>query len=283
VRTAAVDEVKRLTQEGKEQWSAGLAQQERWKKEILETLAETSRKADALVKAVEARIEAFEDQGRSYGAALKDVAAAKTALEQLSATVKKLEERPVAVVAPPASPPAGSPPGGPPPPVAPPSPPPTPSDDTAALKEKVKKAFQDLANPDAGKVWAACMVLGKHGGLEAVEPLLKVLKENKDYYARLGAVTALGQLKACDAMPALIDALVDKESTVFTSANSALMAITGHTPERIVSADSSKTRRNEARAEWVAWWRSNEADVRAKLNQPAKAAAPGGGPGEPGK
>ena len=87
---------------------------------------------------------------------------------------------------------------------------PTP-EQIAAAKEKAKNAIADLASGDIAKIVAACTVLGKSGELEAVEPLVKVLKEAKDSFARGSAANALGSLHACDAVPALIAAFMDKD------------------------------------------------------------------------
>ena len=261
VRTAVADQMKRELQETKEQWDAGRAQLERWKNEMAETITDAAKKGDAAIRGIEARIGEFEEQGRGFVSSLKDIADVKQALKDLAVVVKELKDRPVAVAQ---GPPIASGTGG----ATPPPPPPVSSgptpEDIAANKEKAKQALSDLSNDDAGTVFNATIVLGRYGGPEAVEPLVKVLKTHKDFYPRMGAATALGQLKACDAVVALIDTVLDKESNVFIAANQALIAIM-HISEKdlteeklVISADTSKVRRGEMKLRWVAYWRAHE-------------------------
>ena len=202
--------------------------------------------------------------------------------------MKELKDRPVIVAPAPTGPVASA--GGPTPPDAPSPPSAGSAEEKAANREKARKALADLASEDGQKVFSATMTLAKYGDLEAVEPLLKVLKEHKDFYARMGAATAFKSLKACDAVIGLIEALLDKESVVFSAASTALIEITRIEEKDLtelnlrVASDTSKQRRTEARQKWVTWWRTHEEQVRKVLNQPKGGPpAPADGAQEPGK
>jgi hypothetical protein len=196
-------------------------------------------------------------------------------LDQLQATVKDLESRPVATAPRPG-------PTNPPAPAAPTakgpdadaSAPegPTP-DELAAKKAKVEAAIAALASPEIGKVFSACVTLGKLGDLAAVEPLVKVLKEHKDVFAKTAAATALGSIHACDAVPTLLQALLDRDDGVTLAAALAFGKIAG--VDAGMTGSPTRKERNDAREKWSKWWSANEAAVRAKWGQP-KAEAGGG-------
>src|SRR5262249_37840620 len=136
----------------------------------------------------------------------------------------------------------------------------------AAAKEKVKNAIADLASGDIAKIAAACTVLGKSGELEAVEPLIKVMREAKDSFARLSAANALGSLHACDAVPALIAAFMDKDDMSAVGAAMAFAKITGI--DAGLSGKPSKKERNEATSKATKWWSEHEKEVRERWKQP---------------
>ena len=101
--------------------------------------------------------------------------------------------------------------------------------------------------------------------LRATGPLVETLRTNKDYYTRLGAASALMEFKACDAVPALMDALDDKEDLVQTAAADALLAITGHDAKWVPAL--TKKEKKAKREEWAKFWKENEATVRTRLGQ----------------
>lgn len=195
-------------------------------------------------------------------------------LDTLQTTVKDLASRPVA-----AAPRAG---GTAPTPVLPPTPTiPTPvkpadpdpaagptPEQLAANREKVKVALADLASPDIGKVFPACVALGRLGDLEAVDPLVKVMREHKDPYARTAAATALGRLHACDAVSALLQTFLDRDDGVVLAAGAAFGQIAG--VDSGFTGSPTRKERNDARDRWSKWWGENEAKVRLKWNQPKK-------------
>ena len=130
---------------------------------------------------------------------------------------------------------------------------------------EVDKYVQRLKDPDAGVAFTATYKLKDLKDLRAVPPLLETLKGHKDYYTRLGAAVALGEMKACDAVPALIEAMDDKADLVRTGAAEALEIITDHEVRSAVGASSSE--RSAIEEEWKIWWRENEASVRQRLGQ----------------
>jgi hypothetical protein len=115
-------------------------------------------------------------------------------------------------------------------------------------------------------VFSAAMRLGELSDLRAVPPLVETLRTHKYYYARLAAASSLGTLRAADAMPALVDALEDKDALVQTAVAEAIHAITGE-PFKNPIGRSKKDLRT-LKEEWAAWWKANEALVRSRLNQP---------------
>ncbi len=100
-----------------------------------------------------------------------------------------------------------------------PAPVPTPkeSDWIAALREA-----------DNDKVFEATIKLAEAGDPAAIDPLIDVLKDHTDFYCRLGAATALGQLSSWRAVDALADSLVDADQLVRAASSEALRQITGH-------------------------------------------------------
>jgi HEAT repeat protein len=67
-----------------------------------------------------------------------------------------------------------------------------------------------LHDPDAGVRYWVASALGTIGSPEAVDPLIRTLKEDSDYEVRDGAVQALGKIGDQRAIPHLIDVLMDK-------------------------------------------------------------------------
>lgn len=205
----------------------------------------------------------------------------KSTVDALAVTIKTLESRPAGVApagptpAAPAKPPVAPPGPTPPAPPEPGAPPagPTP-EELAANKAKVKAAIADLAATDVGKVFDACLLLQRLGDLEAVEPLLKVLREYRDPYGRMAAAKALGGLHACDGVPGLIGAFLDKDPGVFLAASRSFSDITGQ--DSGLSGDASRKDKNEAKDKWTRWWKEKETEIRARWNQPKADVPPPG-------
>ncbi|HVG93697.1 MAG TPA: HEAT repeat domain-containing protein [Planctomycetota bacterium] len=215
-------------------------------------------------------------------ARVDELAAAATTLrgtlDGLALQVKDLASRPAAVAPVPLA--AAPKPVGPaPPPTPAPDAAPTPSGpseaEVAANKDAVKAAVADLASPDVAKVFAAAANLARLRDLAAVEPLVKVLKEHRDYYARMAAVNALGTMHAADGVLAVIGAFQDKDDAVVIAAALAFSKITGQ--DTGLTGSPTRKEKGEAQATWTRWWKEHEAEVRTRLNQPAGGAAPDGG------
>ena len=134
---------------------------------------------------------------------------------------------------------------------------------------EVDRWIERLKDPDNGISFSATYKLKDLKDLRAVPALVETLKLHKDYYTRLGAATALGELHACDAVAPLIDALEDREDLVQTAAGEALTTITGRDSRIMVGL--SKKERKQLKDEWARWWKEHEAEVRQRLNQPAPA------------
>jgi hypothetical protein len=132
----------------------------------------------------------------------------------------------------------------------------------------VARAIRDLEDRDPDVVFLAAIRLGHLGHLRAVAPLVRALKLHADDDVRVGAANALSRLKACDAFPALIDALTDKDQLVRYAAELALQAIGGARLKTPLSKAESHNDRVRLQKAWRAWWAENEAAVRGRLKQP---------------
>lgn len=248
-----------------------------------ETRASMQKMVEDGKRVAENAVRASSDHAETLDTKLRDATDATTRLANtvaaLQATVKDLEARPVAArggAVPAAPTPAAPTPTPTPTKPTPDEPPagPTP-EELAANKAKVAAAIADLASPEIAKVFPACVALGKFGDLEAVEPLLKVLREHKDAYARTAAASALGALRACDAVPTLLQALLDRDDRVTLSAAVAFGKIAAQ--DTGMTGSPTRKERNEARDKWSKWWTEHETEVRTRLGQPKDA----GGGGEP--
>lgn len=125
--------------------------------------------------------------------------------------------------------------------------------------ERLKSKNNDL-------VFTATVKLADLKDLRAAKPLIDVLEKHKDFYARLGAATALGTLMSVDAVPSLIEALSDKDELVRTAANEALIAITEQ--DLGFAADMSRNERQKTQRAFRTWLKKNEPMLREKLEQP---------------
>lgn len=197
-------------------------------------------------------------------------------VEALAARLKAVEERPAAVAAAPANPGPVAPkpePTAPKPDLAPQKPQlPNQAEDPAVVKASIDKAMADLDSEDPEKLYPAITTVAKRKVMEAVPKLIKVLGTHPEFFTRQAAVSALGDLRACDAVPALADALKDKSLMVAQQANKSLRLITEH--DLGLSPQARGPERTKARADMLEWWSRHEDEVRTRLGQP-KAKAEG--------
>lgn len=250
----------------------------RAERRIDETRTTVQKVVDDGRRVAENAVRASSDHAETVETKIREVAEQTGKLsgtvETLQATVKELERRPVATAPRPG--PTAPAPAPAPVPKAPDAAPEGPSaEEVAAQKAKVEAAIAALASPEIGKVFPACVTLGKLGDLSAVDPLVKVLKDHKDPYAKTAAAAALGALHACDAVPALLQAILDRDDGVTLAAAQAIGKIAGI--DAGMTGSPTRKERNDARERLSKWWSSNEAEVRTRWNQP-KAAAGGGEP-----
>ena len=161
-----------------------------------------------------------------------------------------------------------------PPPEPTPEPPPTPPSPTGPREQapapqvdpaQLQHWIDLLQDPDAGIAFTATISLARLKDLRAVPALVRALETYKDFYVRLGAADALKELRACDAVPNLIDALDDKDDLVRSSANLALQGITQH--EEPFAPTLGKPELRKVQKNWRDWWKENETRVRASLGQ----------------
>ena len=143
---------------------------------------------------------------------------------------------------------------------------PAPEQVDRAREAEIDRWIKRLSDSDEDIVFSATIELARLKALRATPNLVLVLSRHKDFYARLGAATALGEIRACNAVPDLIDALDDKDDLVRTAAAEALHRI-AEEDFNFVSG-LSKQERRRIQKKWRAWWRENEAPVRRRLDQP---------------
>jgi hypothetical protein len=142
-----------------------------------------------------------------------------------------------------------------------PAPPPPDPD----REKEIDRWIERLEDSDADIVFSATIELARLKALRAATALVRVLDRHKDFYARLGAATALGEIEAADAVANLIEALEDKDDLVRTAASEALHRITGQDFNFV--SGLTKNERIRIQKRWRQWWKDNEADVRARLGQ----------------
>ncbi len=82
--------------------------------------------------------------------------------------------------------------------------------------------------------------LGKLGDASAVPALVERLNLETDVFVRRGIARSLGELKAWEGVPALIDLLADDEVFVAMTAQKSLTKITGE--------------KFGTHQEWLKWW-----------------------------
>lgn len=208
---------------------------------------------------LDGRVRAFSEQVAQLQSWLVEL---KARAERLAEAVARSgEAAPAAAPAPAPAPTPAPAPGEP----AAPAPAPAEPAAPAAPSPALEKALAMLADTDPGVAFSGTIELGRLKDLRAVPPLLRALEKHKDFYVRLGAADALRELKACDAVPALIDALLDKDDLVKSSVNVALQGITEHEEPFAPTLPATEIRRVQSL--WRKWWKENEAQVRARLGQ----------------
>jgi hypothetical protein len=234
----------------------------------VKTVAESAvRRADETSRGAGAQVANLDEKVEDLS---KSVATIRETIDGLTLAVRTLESRPIATavapqpVAPVAGPAAPTPAPTATPPEAPSDAPLTP-EQIAANKENVKAKIADLGSGDLGKIFPAAVFLGKAGDLDAVEPLVKVVKEFKDPFGRTAAVQALGRLHACDGALVLIGLFVEKNTDVFLAAAQAFSKISGL--DTGLSGDATKHEKTAAKDKWTTWWREHEAEIRKKWGQ----------------
>ena len=273
VREEVEDDVKKAVAESKETLARAEKRADEARSALKAVVDEGTRKADDSLRATAARAEVLEDRVKEVA---QETGSIKGTLETLAVAVREAGSRPAA---------AGTPAAVAPQPVKPDKPPveadpvtegPTAAE-LAANKEKLRAAVADLSSPDIGKVFNACLALAKLKDLEALDPLLKVLKEHKDPYGRMASANALGTLHACDGVGGLIQAFLDKDESVVLSAAQGFSKITGQ--DTGLSGSPSRKEKTDAKEKWGKWWHEHETEIRARWNQPVQ--APGAPPAPP--
>ncbi len=150
--------------------------------------------------------------------------------------------------------------------------PPPEEKDPAVVAAETAKAKQDLQSDDLGVLFPALEKIREHNVVDAMPRLLELLGTYPDALGRTQAAMVLGEMKLCDAVPALAEALVDKSDLVAQQANKSLRKITGYDTQIAMSARIRA--RRSARNKFKEWWRSHEEEVRQRLGQPKPADPP---------
>ena len=154
------------------------------------------------------------------------------------------------------------------PPAAPPPPKKKRAKKPPADPAEVDKWLAALEGESEDAAFAAAIELARLGDMRAVDPLMRQLAENKDFYVRLAAATALGQMRATRSVDALIDALGEKDALVRTAAAEALRVITQHKFK--FAPQMKEEARTALQEELRNWWRDNEVKVVERLRAETK-------------
>jgi hypothetical protein len=139
--------------------------------------------------------------------------------------------------------------------------------DPALVAQEVEKAKTDIQSDDLNVVFPAIEKVREHRILEAVPRLIEILGAFPEEFGRTAAAAALGRMEIADAVSALADAVTDKSSMVAQQANKSIRQITGFDSE--LSPSARVRERRTVRNKIKEWWRAHEAEVRARLGQPA--------------
>lgn len=131
-----------------------------------------------------------------------------------------------------------------------------------ARAKEVARWVARLQDPNENIRFSATLELGRLKDPRVAKELVAVLRADGDYYVRLGAATALGDIEAYDGVSALIEALDDQDTLVRTAASDALKKVTGHAIP--FDAEMSAGDRKDVMGRWRDWWRDNEYRLRAR-------------------
>ena len=265
VRGEVKEDLEKAIKDVKEQLGRAVKQMEDARDSLKAVEKAGALRTDEVARTASTRVDLLDEKVEDV---VKSQASIRATLDGLALAVKELQSRPLVAAAPVKPPEPGTPKPAEPAPAAAEPVGPTP-EQIAANKDKVRAAIADLASTDIAKVFPACATLGASGDLEAVPPLLKVLKEFKDFVGRTAAASALGSLHACDAAAGLLAAFLDKDPGVFLASGQAFGRIAG--VDTGLAGDATKRERTEARDRWGKWWQTHEPEVRKRWNQEAKA------------
>ncbi len=122
-----------------------------------------------------------------------------------------------------------------------------------------------LESSDAAQSFDAVFRLQDLGGERAAQALTGAARTNPDALTRAAAAKALGEMKAVDAVPVLIEMLADEDSLVRLGASEALGNITLRSTS--TSGEAAGASPADARKDWAEWWRQHEQEVRRGLGQ----------------
>lgn len=164
--------------------------------------------------------------------------------------------------------PSGPQPG--PPPLPPPGPkqPKKPKKKGPVDQAQVDKWLEALQGESNDHAFSAAIELARLGDMRAVDPLMRQMKGHKDFYVRLAAATALGELRAPSAVFALIDQMGDQDQLVCTAAAEAVRVITKHKFKFSPSMEEDAL--SELQTQLRDWWRENEIKVIERLRSENK-------------
>jgi HEAT repeat protein len=115
----------------------------------------------------------------------------------------------------------------------------------AKESDEVERLIADLKDRSWQIRWYAASALGEMKEPRAVEPLIGILKNDRNGYVRAMAAWALGKIKDRRAVEPLIDGITDESNDVRKRAPLALKEITGQ--------DFGKDP-----AKWREWWEKNK-------------------------
>jgi hypothetical protein len=202
---------------------------------------------------------------QSLDAIVKGVEALGKRLDALERRVDEVEKRPVAVAPTPA--PGGNVGHKPTEEPAKPTLPDEAAEDPEVVRQRIETALAGLASgDDANVVIPSIEILRKYRHRPAAEPLRKLLKDHANFYVRMLAAAALGDMRDADSVEALADGLVDDNHMVAQQANKSLRMITNFDTQ--LSPDARIRERRSARTAVIEWWRGHEGEVRDRLGQP---------------
>jgi hypothetical protein len=106
----------------------------------------------------------------------------------------------------------------------PPSPQPMPAPGEVVPSPQVQRYIVQLDDKDAGVRFAAAIEIGKLGERTAWQALAKRLKADDDPFVRRACARSIGDLRAYEAFPDLLEAFLDGEEYVAIQSNRVLMS-----------------------------------------------------------